>query len=47
LNETQSGVLSVVFKAADDQGLLLLDMKDFRAMLQYVRPRGGSKENLR
>jgi DNA helicase HerA-like ATPase len=36
LNETQSGVLSIVFKAADDQGLLLLDLKDFRAMLQYV-----------
>jgi DNA helicase HerA-like ATPase len=36
LNETQSGVLSVVFKVADDQGLLLLDMKDFRAMLQFV-----------
>ena len=36
LNETQSGVLSIVFKVADDQGLLLLDLKDFRAMLQYV-----------
>jgi DNA helicase HerA-like ATPase len=36
LNETQSGVLSIVFRVADDQGLLLLDLKDFRAMLQYV-----------
>jgi hypothetical protein len=36
LNETQSGVLSLVFKVADDQGLLLLDMKDLRAMLQHV-----------
>ena len=36
LNETQSGVLSIVFKVADDQGLLLLDLKDFRAMLQHV-----------
>ena len=36
LNETQSGVLSIVFKLADDRGLLLLDLKDFRAMLQHV-----------
>ncbi|HEX4998725.1 MAG TPA: helicase HerA-like domain-containing protein [Terriglobia bacterium] len=36
LNEVQAGVLSIVFKVADDQGLLLLDLKDFRAMLQYV-----------
>ena len=36
LNETQQGVLSLVFKIADDNGLLLLDMKDLRAMLQYV-----------
>ncbi|RVT49681.1 helicase HerA-like C-terminal domain-containing protein [Rubrivivax albus] len=36
LNETQSGVLNLVFKIADDQGLLLLDMKDLRAMLQHV-----------
>jgi len=36
LNETQSGVLSIVFRVADDQGLLLLDLKDFRAMLQHV-----------
>lgn len=36
LNETQSGVLSLVFKIADDNGLLLLDLKDLRSMLQYV-----------
>ncbi|MCP5273121.1 MAG: DUF853 family protein [Burkholderiaceae bacterium] len=36
LNETQAGVLNLVFKIADDQGLLLLDMKDLRAMLQHV-----------
>src|SRR5262245_57181606 len=36
LNPTQQGVLSLVFKAADDSGLLLLDLKDLRAMLQYV-----------
>jgi DNA helicase HerA-like ATPase len=36
LNETQAGVLNMVFKIADDNGLLLLDLKDLRAMLQYV-----------
>ena len=36
LNETQAGVLNMVFKIADDQGLLLLDLKDLRAMLQHV-----------
>jgi DNA helicase HerA-like ATPase len=36
LNETQEGVLSIVFKAADDNGLLLLDLKDLRAMVQFV-----------
>ncbi|MDO9272634.1 MAG: DUF853 family protein [Rugosibacter sp.] len=36
LNDTQSGVLQLVFKVADDQGLLLLDLKDLRAMVQYV-----------
>ena len=36
LNDTQSGVLTALFKIADDQGLLLLDIKDLRAMLQYV-----------
>lgn len=36
LNETQSGVLQAVFKIADDNGLLLLDLKDLRSMLDYV-----------
>lgn len=36
LNDTQAGVLNIVFKIADDNGLLLLDFKDLRAMLQYV-----------
>ena len=36
LNETQSGVLSLTFKIADDQGLLLLDLKDLRKMLEHV-----------
>jgi len=36
LNETQTGVLNMVFKIADDQGLLLLDLKDLRTMLQHV-----------
>lgn len=36
LNETQSGVLNLVFKIADDNGMALLDLKDLRAMLQFV-----------
>ncbi len=36
LNETQSGVMNLVFKIADDNAMLLLDLKDLRAMLQYV-----------
>src|SRR3984885_9212516 len=36
LNDTQAGVLTLVFKIADDNGLLLLDMKDMQAMLQHV-----------
>ena len=36
LNDTQAGVLNLVFKIADDNGLLLLDLKDLRAMLAYV-----------
>ncbi len=36
LNDTQEGVLHLVFKVADDNGLLLLDLKDLRAMLQFV-----------
>ena len=36
LNDTQAGVLNMVFRIADDRGLLLLDLKDLRAMLQHV-----------
>ncbi len=36
LNDTQAGVLNIVFRIADENGLLLLDLKDLRAMLQYV-----------
>lgn len=36
LNETQSSILSLVFKIADDNGLLLLDLKDLRAMIRHV-----------
>ena len=36
LTEIQTGVLNIVFRVADDNGLLLLDLKDLRAMLQYV-----------
>lgn len=36
LNDTQEGVLNLVFKIADDNGLLLLDLKDLRAMVQFV-----------
>ena len=36
LNETQEGILKIVFRIADDRGLLLLDLKDLRSMLNYV-----------
>ncbi len=36
LNETQAGVLNLVFKIADDSGMLVLDLKDLRAMLQHL-----------
>lgn len=36
LNDVQSGVLEIVFRVADDKGLLLLDLKDLRSMLNYV-----------
>ena len=41
LNETQEGVLNVVFHIADEEGLLLIDMKDLQAMLQYVAQNAG------
>src|SRR5215211_6136270 len=36
LNETQEGVLNIAFRIADEQGLLLLDLKDLRALLQFI-----------
>ena len=39
LNETQEGVLAVAFEVADDQGLLLLDLKDLRSLLNFVGER--------
>ena len=45
LNDTQSGVVSLVFKIADDRRLPLLDLKDFRQMLQYLTNEG--KEEIR
>ena len=42
LNETQAGVLQLVFKIADDDGLLLLDMKDLRAMCQLIGDNASS-----
>jgi uncharacterized protein len=36
LNDTQAGVLNLIFKVADDNGMLLLDLKDLRAMLQFI-----------
>ncbi|MEM4989325.1 helicase HerA-like domain-containing protein [Collimonas sp. H4R21] len=42
LNDTQQGVLQLAFKIADDNGLLLLDLKDLRAMLQHVGDNAAS-----
>ncbi|MDD2482098.1 MAG: DUF853 family protein [Lutispora sp.] len=36
LNDTQTGVLNIVFKIADDTGMMLIDLKDLKSMLQYV-----------
>ena len=36
LNDTQTGILRIVFRVADERGLLLIDLKDLRAMVQYV-----------
>lgn len=41
LNDTQAGVLTVAFRAADDNGLLLLDLKDLRALLSFVADNAG------
>ncbi|WP_238121946.1 MULTISPECIES: helicase HerA-like domain-containing protein [unclassified Xanthobacter] len=42
LNDTQEGVLNIAFRLADEQGLLLLDLKDLRAMLAYVAENAAS-----
>jgi uncharacterized protein len=42
LNETQEGVLSIAFRLADEQGLLLLDLDDLQAMLAYCAEQAGS-----
>ncbi len=44
LNDVQSGVLTLVFRIADDNGLLLLDFKDLRAMAQYAGDHAGEFE---
>ena len=44
LNELQSGVLSIVYKIADDRGLLLYDTKDLKSMLNYVKENGKEFE---
>jgi DNA helicase HerA-like ATPase len=41
LNPTQSGLLNLVFKVADDQGLLLLDLKDLQAMIRFIGDNAG------
>lgn len=45
LNQTQEDLLALVFKVADDQGLLLLDVKDLRAMLQFVAENAAQLRN--
>ncbi len=44
LNETQEGVLQIAFSLADDEGLLLLDLKDLRAMLNWVADNAAELE---
>ena len=46
LNDTQQGVLTLVFKIADDNGMLLLDFKDLRAMVQHVGDNAKEFTNL-
>ena len=46
LNETQQGVLTLVFRVADDNGWLLLDLKDLRSMLQFVAENAGDFQTL-
>lgn len=46
LNDTQAGILQVAFSVADDQGLLLLDLKDLRAMLNWVADNAATLERV-
>ena len=46
LNETQQGVLALIFRVADDNGWLLLDVKDLRAMLQHIGDNAGDFQTL-
>ncbi len=46
LNETQEGVLNIVFRVADERGLLILDMKDLRSMLAYVSDHASELTNI-
>jgi DNA helicase HerA-like ATPase len=45
LNDTQAGVLNMIFKIADESGLLLLDLKDLRSMVQYVADNADQFKN--
>lgn len=45
LNETQAGVLNIIFRVADDNGLLLLDFKDLRSMVQFVGENAAQFKN--
>ena len=46
LNATQQGMLDIAFAVADDQGLLLLDLKDFRSILQYIADHAAELRNV-
>ena len=46
LNDTQQGVLTLIFRVADDNGWLVLDLKDLRAMLQFVAENAGEFQTL-
>ncbi|HRO00861.1 MAG TPA: DUF853 domain-containing protein [Nitrobacter sp.] len=46
LNETQEGVLNIAFRVADEQGLMLLDMKDLRAILSFIAERAAELTTL-
>lgn len=45
LNETQSGVMDIVFRVADDKGLLLIDLKDLRSMLNHIGEHAAEFQN--